>query len=202
MPWEDICLRGGHAEDAKVLLKTCGICETLGRIQTAEVMSGLVDSDRDTFGPHLRQQRESRGLTLKAIADSTKIRESLLAALERNDVSQWPEGIFRRAFLREYAAAIGLPPEPLVAEFSRLFAEDRLYPSYSRASHAEAPENSLRLTLALDGKWQSLQKIRILLGADAIIMHHANMVLRLCISFVGQCYHRIEGVRFSCIGRH
>jgi len=52
MPREDICLRGGHAEDAKVLLKTCGICETLGRIQTAEAMSGLVDSDRDTFGPH------------------------------------------------------------------------------------------------------------------------------------------------------
>jgi len=74
-------------------------------------MSGLVDSDRDTFGPHLRQQRESRGLTLKAIADSTKIRESLLAALERNDVSQWPEGIFRRAFLREYAAAVGLPSQ-------------------------------------------------------------------------------------------
>ena len=40
------------------------------------------------------------------------------------------------------------------------------------------------------------------LGADAIIMHHAHMVLRLRISFIGQYHHRIEGVRFTCIGRH
>jgi hypothetical protein len=48
---------------------------------------------------------------------------SLLAALERNDLSRWPKGIFRRAFLREYVVALGLPPEPIVAEFVRLFPD-------------------------------------------------------------------------------
>jgi len=79
---------------------------------------------RDAFGPALKAQREQRGITLQAIADSTKISVSLLAALERNDVDRWPKGIFRRAFFRAYAAAIGVPPEPMVAEFVQLFPED------------------------------------------------------------------------------
>ena len=53
--------------------------------------------DRDSFGPYLRGERERRGLTLEAIADSTKIKQSLLAALERNDMSRWPAGKIGRA---------------------------------------------------------------------------------------------------------
>ena len=80
-------------------------------------------SERNDFGPGLKAERDRRGITLQAISHSTKISLSLLAALERNDMSRWPNGIFRRAFVREYVAALGLPPEPLVAEFVRLFPE-------------------------------------------------------------------------------
>ena len=97
---------------------------------------------REAFGPTLRAQRERRGITLQAIADSTKISVSLLAALERNDVDRWPKGIFRRAFFREYAAAIGLSPEPMVAEFVRLFPDD--------PCPEAADANELRLTLESD----------------------------------------------------
>ena len=60
------------------------------------------------FGPRLRHERERREISLKSIADNTKISRSLLEALERDDVSRWPTGIFRRAFVRSYAEAIGL----------------------------------------------------------------------------------------------
>lgn len=76
------------------------------------------------FGARLRTQRERQGVSLAAIADSTKIKLSLLDELERGDVSHWPRGLFRRAYLRDYAAAIGAPAEPLVAEFVRLFPEE------------------------------------------------------------------------------
>jgi len=79
---------------------------------------------RHAFGSRLRTQRERRGVTLESIVDSTKIKLSLLAALERGDASQWPRGLFRRAYIRDYACAIGLPAEPLVAEFVKLFPED------------------------------------------------------------------------------
>ena len=79
---------------------------------------------QEAFGSRLRVEREKRGLTLKAISDSTKIKQSLFAGLERGDVSKWPGGLFRRAYLREYASAVGLPTEPLVEEFVRLFPEE------------------------------------------------------------------------------
>ncbi len=75
------------------------------------------------FGPRLRQERERRQITLKAIADDTKISRSLLEALERDDVSRWPTGIFRRAFVRSYAEAIGLNADEVVREFAERFPD-------------------------------------------------------------------------------
>ena len=62
------------------------------------------------FGARLRQQREERGITLSLIAGQTKIKMSLLEGLERDDLAHWPPGIFRRAYLRAYAHAVGLDP--------------------------------------------------------------------------------------------
>jgi cytoskeletal protein RodZ len=70
-----------------------------------------------SFGARLRQRREEQEISLSTIADQTKIKLSLLEALERDDVSRWPSGIFRRAFVRTYAHAIGLQPDVVVREF-------------------------------------------------------------------------------------
>ena len=76
------------------------------------------------FGQRLRDERERRGLTLRAIAESTKIPLSLLAGLERGDIEGWPTGLFGRAHFRAYATAVGLSAEPLMVEFLRLFGSD------------------------------------------------------------------------------
>ena len=107
-------------------------------------------SERDAFGPSLKAERDRRGITLQAIADSTKIATSLLAALERNDFSRWPKGIFRRAFLREYVVALGLPPEPIVAEFVRLFPDGTGSPELPEMP--PTPELPPELRLTLDGE--------------------------------------------------
>lgn len=101
-----------------------------------------------SFGHRLRDARERRGLSLDAIAASTKINGSLFAELERGELKHWPAGIYRRAFFREYTAAIGLDPEPLLPDFLRLFPED---PSVSAdtAVRAETP----RMTLAPGRTW-------------------------------------------------
>lgn len=102
---------------------------------------------RHAFGSRLRTQRERRGVTLESIVDSTKIKQSLLEALERGDASQWPRGLFRRAYIRDYACAIGLPAEPLVAEFVRLFPEDGSPVSEDMSALAQEP---MRLTFAVE----------------------------------------------------
>ena len=97
---------------------------------------------RQVFGSTLRTHREQLGITLSEIADATKISMGLLDALERSDLSRWPKGIFRRAFFREYVVAIGLPPEPLLNEFGRLFPDEPGAPAV-----VEAPTD-FRLALA------------------------------------------------------
>ncbi|SRR5579871_1316483 len=71
----------------------------------------------ETFGARLRRERERRQIALASISENTKISVALFAALERDDVSRWPSGIFRRAFIRSYAAAIGLDADAIANEF-------------------------------------------------------------------------------------
>jgi hypothetical protein len=71
----------------------------------------------ESLGGRLRAQRERQHIALSTIAAQTKIQLALLEGLERDDVSHWPTGIFRRAFLRAYALGIGLEPDVVVQEF-------------------------------------------------------------------------------------
>jgi transcriptional regulator with XRE-family HTH domain len=78
-------------------------------------------TDRETFGPRLRAERERRGITLETIAAVTNVSADLWDGLERNDFSRWPSGIFARAFVRDYARAVGLDADEVIDEFCRLF---------------------------------------------------------------------------------
>lgn len=102
-------------------------------------------------GSKLRTHRERRGVTLEALAESMKVKKSLLDELERNDVSRWPPGIYGRALVREYAKAVGLPPDEMVHEFVQLFSppEDRCEQASSgREREGAQPTADLRLTFA------------------------------------------------------
>ena len=73
------------------------------------------------FGAKLREARERRGVSLRDIAAHTKFSIAALEALERSDPSRLPGGIFARAFVRSYAAEVGLDPEATVREFVERF---------------------------------------------------------------------------------
>ena len=119
------------------------------------------------LGPLLRAHRERQGLTLEALAESIKVKRSLLNDLERNDVSRWPPGIFGRALVREYAKSIGLPADDMVRQFLELLSpEERcdaaLAPSDATADRATA---AFRLTLANVPVQTSRQIAQRLVGA-------------------------------------
>ena len=79
-----------------------------------------------SFGTRLRQQRERRGIELAVIAEQTKIKRSLLDALERDDLKYWPTGIFRRSWVRNYAQAIGADADAVVRELCALYPEEEV----------------------------------------------------------------------------
>jgi len=65
-------------------------------------------SELASFGEELRREREIRGISLKEIADATKISKRFLEAIERNDHRTLPAPVFTRGFVREYAKYLGL----------------------------------------------------------------------------------------------
>jgi cytoskeleton protein RodZ len=58
-----------------------------------------------------------RGVSLEEISSATKIGLRLLEAIEREDFSKLPGGIFSRSFIRTYARYLGLDEDRVVAEF-------------------------------------------------------------------------------------
>lgn len=112
-------------------------------------------AERDAFCQQLKCAREASGMTLEAISEASKIQTSLLAGLERGDLSRWPTGIYRRSFVREYAAAIRLlQPDQVVRDFVRLFPDDVAIPATSFGSSLlhDGP-GANRLVLAMDSGW-------------------------------------------------
>jgi len=77
--------------------------------------------DTTTLGAYLRAERERRDLSLRTISESTKVSLPLLEGLESDDISRWPGGIFRRAFVRSYAEAVGLNPDDVYRRFERQY---------------------------------------------------------------------------------
>jgi len=84
------------------------------------------------FGATLREARERKGLSLRVIADATKISVRALEALEKNDISRLPGGIFSRSFVRAYALEVGLDPEQMIAEFITRFPVETVTQGHPR----------------------------------------------------------------------
>src|SRR5438477_3981375 len=96
------------------------------------------------FGGKLRDARERRGISLRQIATATKSSIAAHEALERNDISRLPGGIFSRAFVRSYAIEVGLDPESTIQEFIAQFPNDSVtagHPSSDRGEDHEAVES-------------------------------------------------------------
>jgi len=89
-----------------------------------------------SFGETLRRERELRGIALEEIAAATKIGMRFLQAIEQDRIGVLPGGMLQRAFVRQYAAFLGLDVERTVAEFVRVHADrpSEVKPSAKRGS--------------------------------------------------------------------
>lgn len=67
-----------------------------------------------SFGEELRRERELRQISLREVAEATKINLRYLQAMEGNDFADLPGGVFNRGFVRAYCQFIGVDPEAMV----------------------------------------------------------------------------------------
>lgn len=100
------------------------------------------------FGRKLREARERKGVSLRQIANATKISIGALEALERDDISRLPGGIFSRAFVRSYAIEVGLEPDETIRDFITQFPNDAVaagHPASPYVEDSEALESDRRM---------------------------------------------------------
>jgi transcriptional regulator with XRE-family HTH domain len=70
-----------------------------------------------TPGPELKAAREAMGKTASEMAAVTRITVRQIEGLEADDYSRIPAPMYVRGFIKLYAEALGLPPEPLLEKF-------------------------------------------------------------------------------------
>jgi hypothetical protein len=78
---------------------------------------------QEGFISRLRWYRQRNRVTIDQIATETRVQRELLEAFENNDLSQWPRGLYARAWVRGYAQAVGIDPVEAVDDFCRLFPQ-------------------------------------------------------------------------------
>jgi cytoskeleton protein RodZ len=120
-----------------------------GRHRTADRKAG-------DFGTRLREARERKGVSLREIANATKISIRALEALEKNDISHLPGGIFSRSFVRAYAVQAGLNPDETVDDFVRQFPHDSVIAGHAASvriddSDDESNRRTARVVMRLIG---------------------------------------------------
>lgn len=133
-------------------------------------------NERRAFGERLRRQREKQRVTLDQIAATTKVGASLFAGLEKGDCGRWPGGMYNRAFIRSYAAAIGLDPDDTAAEFAEYYTVPTEALTLALAPVSKEPNSAavpfaLRLKLDLDPEDLRRRALRrIVLAAGDIVL--------------------------------
>jgi len=130
----------------------------------------LVDRRAGDFGSKLREARERKGVSLREIANATKISVRALEALERNDISHLPGGIFSRSFVRAYAAEAGLNPDETVDDFVRQFPHDSVIAGHAPSSpvddsNDESNRRTARVVMRLFGLTVPVAAIVLYFGA-------------------------------------
>lgn len=75
------------------------------------------DAEPGSFGTWLRRQRELREISLRDVAERTKISLRYLEAMEDDRFDLLPAPVFAKGFLREYARYIGLSPDEVVNHY-------------------------------------------------------------------------------------
>jgi cytoskeletal protein RodZ len=110
--------------------------------------------------------REQRQRSLQDIAETTKIAIHQLRSLERGDLHRLPGGLYRRAIVRQYAAAVGLNVEDTLAALATI---EREIDIDDQALHAGAARSGdAGSSLFSTALWSSATPL-VLVGAVAAL---------------------------------
>lgn len=71
------------------------------------------------LGARLKEARLAKGYSLEDLQEITKIQKRYLVSIEEGNYSTMPGSFYVRAFIKQYAEAVGLDPEELLNQFKK-----------------------------------------------------------------------------------
>lgn len=100
------------------------------------------------IGERLKEAREDQNLSLESLQETTKIQKRYLEAIEQGNFKILPGTFYARAFIKEYAAAVGLDPNELLEEYKEEIpqAEEESTVQYSHIHRSRKDNNAQKNT--------------------------------------------------------
>lgn len=113
-----------------------------------------------SIGGTLAAARQEAGLTVTQVSESTRIRETIIRAIERDDYTLCGGDFYSRGHIRGIARAIGLDPEPLVREYDETHGGA---PQAIPVVQAFAPERAVKFRERRSPNWSAAMVVAIVL---------------------------------------
>jgi cytoskeletal protein RodZ len=132
------------------------------RSEGTVVGDGADDGGAASIGGTLAKARRDAGLTVGQVADRTRIRETVINAIERDDYTLCGGNFYARGHIRSIARAAGIDPEPLIDEYDDAHGGS---PQAIPARQAFEPETPVRFRERRAPNWSAAMIVALVLVA-------------------------------------
>jgi cytoskeletal protein RodZ len=133
-----------------------------GAVQDSTSGPGADEGGTVTIGDTLAKARQEAGLTVTQVAGRTRIRETVINAIERDDYTLCGGNFYARGHIRSIARVSGLDPEPLIGEYDDAHGGS---PQAIPARQAFEPETPVRFRERRAPNWSAAMIVALVLVA-------------------------------------
>jgi len=85
--------------------------------------------EKETLGKYLKNQRESKQISLREVAKNTRVREHILRAIEEDQHHLLPPATYVKGFLLAYAKYLRLDPNDILLRYERVLKGEPIAPA-------------------------------------------------------------------------
>lgn len=98
------------------------------------------------IGARLKEARETKGISLDSLQETTKIQKRYLEAIEEGNFHILPGKFYARAFIKEYAVVVGIDSNELLEEYKEEVpkSEDENTAQYTRINRSRKDKSSTK----------------------------------------------------------
>jgi cytoskeletal protein RodZ len=129
------------------------------------------------LGTRLKEARAAKGYSLEDLQDITKIQKRYLVGIEEGNYSSMPGSFYVRAFIKQYAEAVGLNPNEIFEQYQADIPNTQVTEvaksysnSHNRRTLAKATKNNKSM--------EAVPKIIVALFAIAIVVVVLTLIIK------------------------